>query len=579
MDPYHRRLVAHPRTSVKNLTVPHGQKSVGMPRRFARRLPLVVGLSVSVLLWTVLRVHYGAFILPAFLFSVEDYDQPKLGIVDMAQEASPSSAGIDRPQWEPGVCNVPEIEFLRRPQLGLTNNIMYTRRCIKPAQSKAVRRSITDMGQPLITNKMAVNLTDCSGIQLPPCEYISLPVPAVYPERRYEHLLFGVASTYERLNASLPDFSHWLSSTGAPLLGIVADADDRNKVNLNLTALEAEYRTRNILATFIAPTIKTRINRADQQGEGPAPVEQHHFLLVRELAALITPGVTRWLAIVDDDTFFPSLHPLDAELSRHDHTQSTWLGALSDSFSSVRSWGYMAYGGAGVFLSPPLASAIAPHAEQCMREATISTGDGILRDCIYTHTRTTLTLIQGLYQHDFRGDPSGFFESGIQPLSLHHWKSWYKAPVAAISRVATLVCGDCLLQRFRFGSDTLLANGYSIAVYKPGVLATLPLERVEGTWAYATEDYDPTYGRLRPKVDSAEKKSYLLRDSVLEEGKRRPLDVGSGSSSGSGSGSKSSSGGAHKVFRQLYVYRTGEDAWEQQFPTGVDEVVELYWEL
>ncbi|KAK0611012.1 hypothetical protein B0T14DRAFT_439573 [Immersiella caudata] len=469
-------------------------------------------------------------------------------------------ASIDRPQWEPGMCNVPEIEFLRRSQLWLTNNIVYSRRCIKPVRSKGshARGSVIDMSGPLITSKTKVNLTSCVDFEPPPCDSISLPVPPAYPRKQYPHLLFGVASSYDRLNSSLPEFAHWLASTGAQLLAIVADAKDGEGSRYDLGALQAAYRDRGIQATFIPPTLDKRINRIalGEEGDVTAPVEQHHFLLVRELSAVARPGITRWISIIDDDTFFPSLHPLDMELARHDHTRSTWLGALSDDFSSVKYWGYQAFGGAGVFLSPPLASVIASHAEQCLREATTDQGDGLLRECISTHSRTTLTLVHGLHQHDFRGDPSGFFESGVLPLSLHHWKSWYRAPVAAISRIATHVCGSCLLQRFRFRDDTLLSNGYSVVVYANDTLPSLDLSRVEGTWLHATSDYNPTYGQLRPKVSSDDKKSYLLQDAILET---RPK--------------------GKKVFRQLYVYRVGENAWEQATPTGVDEVIELEWDL
>jgi len=522
-------------------------------RRFSRRLPLLVVLAVGTFLWTNSRLHHGSAIF-SILFGVGVVTEPE-AFTDITY-GQPQPPGTDRPQWDPGMCNVPEIEFLRRSQLGLTSNIVYTRRCIKPIRSKAGRSPVVDLPGPLITSRTPINLTNCLDVELPSCEPITLPVPSAYPRKQYPHLLFGVASSYDRLNASLPEFAHWLSSTGAQLVGIVADADDGGGTLYNLTALEEEYRGRGVLATFIGPTITKRVNREGEEGDVRAPVEQHHFLLVRELRAASEPGVTRWISILDDDTFFPSLYPLDEALAQHDHTRPTWIGALSDDFNSVRHWGYMAFGGAGVFLSLPLAEVVADNSEQCLREATTNQGDGLLRDCIYTHTRTTLTILDGLYQHDFRGDPSGFFESGLKPLSLHHWKSWYKAPVAAISRIATHVCGDCLMQRYRFGSDTLLSNGYSVVVYGNDTLSQLDLNRVEGTWLHATSDYDPTYGQLRPKVDVDDKKSYILRDAIMET---RPK--------------------GKRVFRQLYVYRVGENAWEQETPVGMDEVIELTWEL
>jgi hypothetical protein len=549
----------------------HGQKTVGMyarcrsalqktspSRRRARRFPLLVVLAVGLFLWTGSELHQGsASAMFTVLFGVGLAPQAE-PFTDITY-GTPQPPGTNRPDWEPGMCSVPEMEFLRRSQLGLTSNIIYSRRCVKPIRSKAshARGSVIDMPGPLITSKTEVNLTKCVDFELPPCETISLPVPPAYPRKQYPHLLFGVASSYDRLNASLPEFAHWLASTGAQLLGIVADANDGGGTRYDLGALQAAYRDRGVQATFIPPTITKRINRIalGEKGDVAAPVEQHHFLLVRELSAAAQPG-TRWLSIIDDDTFFPSLYPLDEELARHDHTRPAWLGALSDNFNSVRYWGYQAFGGAGVFLSLPLASVIASRTEQCLREATTDQGDGLLRECISMHSRTTLTLISGLYQHDLRGDPSGFFESGVLPLSLHHWKSWYRTPVSAISRIATHVCGSCLLQRFRFGNDTLLSNGYSVVVYGNDTLHSLDLSRVEGTWLHATSDYHPTYGQLRPKISSDDKKSYLLRDAILET---RPK--------------------GKKVFRQLYVYRVGENAWEQATPKGIDEVIELVWDL
>jgi len=37
-------------------------------------------------------------------------------------------------------------------------------------------------------------------------------------------------------------------------------------------------------------------------------------------------------------------------------------------------------------------------------------------------------------------DMRGFFESGVEPLNLHHWKSWYYEPVLEMAK-ATAFCG------------------------------------------------------------------------------------------------------------------------------------------
>lgn len=76
---------------------------------------------------------------------------------------------------------------------------------------------------------------------------------------------------------------------------------------------------------------------------------------------------------------------------------------------------------------------------------------------------------------------SGFFESGVQPLNLHHWKSWYHEPVVKMA-VAAKFCGSCILQRWLFNADTVFSNGYSIVIYPTDVLKTIDLDKTEHTW-------------------------------------------------------------------------------------------------
>ncbi|KAK0625485.1 hypothetical protein B0T17DRAFT_492939 [Bombardia bombarda] len=532
-------------------------------RGLSRSLSIIVTTVLAIFfLLTVSRLRHGS-LLPSF---------DGVGRPSSEQHEDPIRT-LDRPELPPGQCSS-EIDFLRRPQLALADKIVYSRRCIKttngsPSGKPVDRDAVANMSQPLVTSKTVVNLTSCSHPDLIPCETLSLPVPPAYPKMQYPHLLFGVASKYDRMNDSLPAFAHWLSSTGARLIGIIVDVDERGS-NFNLTSLEAAYRREGILATFLPPKPAKRLNHqgsADSSNNNnnnnnnnnkPAPVEHHHFMLIRELVTVATPS-TRWLGILDDDTFFPSLYPLDHELASHDHTKPHWLGALSDDFDSVKLFGFMAYGGAGVFLSTPLARQLEPLSERCIAEATINTGDGILRDCVYAHTRTKLTIVPGLHQHDLQRDASGFFESGVRPLSVHHWKSWYKEPLPSMAAV-TRLCGDCFLQRFRFGGggDVLLANGYSITQYPPGVLDSLDLGRIEGTWSHPEHEYDFSYGPLRKKLPPDQKKSYRLADSYYTTTKT-----------------------ASNTFHQIYLHRASDDddTSEVKINLGIDEVIELVWEV
>ncbi|KAL0467990.1 hypothetical protein QR685DRAFT_353891 [Neurospora intermedia] len=520
-----------------------------------------------------------------------------------------------RPKLEPGQCPK-DLEFLRRPELGLTDNILYSRRCIKPVyKADFDRNTITNVAGPLVTNTTALDLTSCSHDEPIPCEPLALEVPMPYPkDAQYPHLLFGVASKYQRMREAIPAFAHWLAGTGARLVGTIADAvppehqDDSTRNSFNLTLLEEEYRAAGIIATFVPPKVFKRLNLKDGKPDPrPVPVEHHHFLVIKELLSVIDSSQSspppQWLAILDDDTFFPSLSPLSQTLSRYDHARPAWLGALSDDFMAVQAWGFMAFGGAGSFLSLPLARQLAPHLEQCITTASVQTGDGILRDCIYSHTRTRLTLVEGLNQHDIKGDPAGFFESGTWPvLSLHHWKSWYHAPVAKMARVAKEVCGDCFLMRVRFGTGTskdnkkrkeeesLLSLGYSITQY-PGLangLDEIDLSRVEGTWKEADrkEKWAFSYGPVRRRLQvNKEKKSWRLVDVDVGE-EEDLLSLPSKPPSQSATNKKEVGGAKEgrawisprkgkKRFRQIYVHKAAGPAVGE----SMDEVIELVWEV
>jgi hypothetical protein len=117
----------------------------------------------------------------------------------------------------------------------------------------------------------------------------------------------------------------------------------------------------------------------------------------------------------------------------------------------------------------------------------------------------------------------------------------------------TGVCGDCFLQRWRFGKDTVLSNGYSIVQYKDG-LDKIDLGRMEATFEEADERFDFVYAPFRPKLTPEQKKSYRLV-TVDGEAKR---------------------GGR---FRQVYVHRAPRDGGKKKRAEVFDEVVELVWEM
>jgi hypothetical protein len=128
------------------------------------------------------------------------------------------------------------------------------------------------------------------------------------------------------------------------------------------------------------------------------------------------------------------------------------------------------------------------------------------------------------------GDLSGFYESGREILSLHHWKegsiAGYKLEMEKMHLVAD-ICDSCFLQRWQFPKDLVLTNGFSIVHYpqghltgkKPGVLAVgatdkIDLYEVEHTWG---DDIDVLHSLapIRDKMSEEQKIGYKLLDSMV----------------------------------------------------------------
>ena len=157
-------------------------------------------------------------------------------------------------------------------------------------------------------------------------------------------------------------------------------------------------------------------------------------------------------------------------------------------------------------------------------------------ECIYRHTRTKLTHVSELHQFDLGGDVSGIYESGRQPLSLHHWKrGWWNErdgpafPIVAM-HVISDICSECFLQRWQFKGDMILSNGYSIATYPTGALHKfkdgMDLSKVENTWVpvrtvekSVNRGTDHDVGPDRPMLElEKDKIQYRFLDAVKVEG-------------------------------------------------------------
>ncbi|KXJ89014.1 hypothetical protein Micbo1qcDRAFT_177502 [Microdochium bolleyi] len=466
----------------------------------------------------------------------------------LSNHALPDIAGLSPFHSADDSLDTITLDFVRRADkdqsLGLKSKLHYTRRCFTPIKESAIGRlDIEHIDTTLLaTNPIAVKLRQRGPVTKEPCTTIPISMLDPYPRATYHDLAFGMATTYSRLLDALDTIAHWASGSESLLVVLVEDFHPRG--DDQMAALHDKYHARAINAVFIPPYAPEH------------SMTQSHFMVLSAMVDQTGPE-TKWFGLLDDDTFFPHLAPLSATLGVHNHQRDMYVGAVTEHWGSLSEVGFMGFGGAGVYLSAHLARRLgtAEAARKCIDESKPEhSGDYIIMQCVWHHSNARLTILPDLYQHDMVGSLRGFFESGTQPLNLHHWKSWYHEPVLELAKTVRF-CGECFLQRYTFGTDTVLSNGYSIGVYADG-LASLDLAAMERTFNNKFNVDDPTFdytmGPTRERLPDDKRKTYHLKyTEVVESGEEE----------------------AGSFMRQLYV-RKGSGEEEKDEP---DEVVELVW--
>ncbi|KAL6233764.1 hypothetical protein BDW75DRAFT_231716 [Aspergillus navahoensis] len=322
--------------------------------------------------------------------------------------------------------------------------------------------------------------------------------PPAEPRPDASHMIFGVATSLEKLENSLDAFAHWAGDTNAHIIAVVEQGGSPIRTRIQQRADDLKLRL------TITQTEDDRLDR--------------YFSLIRVLyqyheptstgSTTKTTKSTQWAVLIDDDTFFPSIRNLIVRLATYDATVPQYIGAMTEDLAHLSGSGYMAYGGAGIFLSIPLLQDLQHHFETC--HSLKDKGDRMLASCIYAHTTAKFTWERGLYQLDLHGDASGFFESG-RPLPF--------ADMVGMGKVAR-ICGDeCLLRRFYLAKsetkDWFLVNGYSIIQDRTLWNEPRPMEQTWQKSKYKGDDpFAYSLGPLRRKDE--DKVSFYLR-GVVEE--------------------------------------------------------------
>lgn len=393
----------------------------------------------------------------------------------------------------------------------------YTRGIIRPRFHNDRGLALAHIEEPLLppfqtqpnvlTSRYTKTGADCSKATI---AYVDVEPD---PEHDYTNkILFGAATTVERLDDALSRLAYFIGGTRASLIALVPPAD-------NLEEKQAYFRSRGLDIVLLPSELDFTLR---------------YFSLVRALNSHASKNrhETEWLVLMDDDTFFPSLSLVSERLSMLSSSKPHWIGAVSEASWQVRNFGRIGFGGAGIMLSRNLLETLDKRYDECFGEelgVLDMPGDQRLGKCINkVLPKLKLTAWSELHQWDMRPEPHGLFEAGRPIWSFHHFHGgqWGSADMIGMSTVATIAGDRSILRRWVFDSKGsgqqqerdfwVLTNGYSIVHYHVNAGASdIDFEHTEHTWADAAEGYEDSVGPLRPtEQKGVTKKRWLLRDAI-----------------------------------------------------------------
>ena len=282
-------------------------------------------------------------------------------------------------QWKPPSNWIPDItkisgtkeipnctDGLPWPDLDIVDgSVMYARQqiIVKP-KTDLERQSVTVLDQPLFPKLQEIDWLGNPEARLSGCQDpIVLEVPAF--ERKpidASHILFGISTTVERLDNSIQYLERWIANTGARLYVVVIGPEEKSPDAQKMKEVESKMHDLGIKVTISEPLSMNDVG------------SQRYFSLTRLMWSNRDDN-TRWITLIDDDTFFPSMPSLLGMLGQYDPRKEWYLGGLSEEWWSVARYGLMAFGGAGVFLSIAMAETIDANYDDCRSRSDTGSGD------------------------------------------------------------------------------------------------------------------------------------------------------------------------------------------------------------
>ncbi|KAL5363267.1 hypothetical protein BJX96DRAFT_114685 [Aspergillus floccosus] len=473
--------------------------------------PLIALFSIGFFFFAVQRFDNAAF--SRFKHPIDRVTQNAPQIHLSQPTSSPPTTSSKTCEVDPGVMPpLPFTEWLPRKN--------YTRAYFRPhhVSPKAEFSSLEEIQQPVlppmtVLERGMVISPDNKESAMPCPPIIDVDVAADDDIDETDKLLFGLATTADRLDRLLPSLLYSYGNTKAGIIVLVPESDD------DIPKQETYFRNRGLDLTLI---------------QSPLDFTARYFGLVEAFAETIRTKrpQTQWVSFIDDDTFFLSLPTIAQELKLFDVNKKHYIGALSEASWQVDTFGHIAFGGAGVFVSKPLLDVLEKYYDECQSWGE-QPGDQKLGQCIQRYGDTPLTLWPSLYQMDMKGEVDGVYESGRKIESLHHWNSWYTKDVVKMTTVSAAAGRRSVLRRWVFDQEEIVnnstgksvrtfwvfTNGYSLVKYtydEDTPDDAINFDHAEKTWEEDPRGYEARLGPLRWRdQDGVTKDRWLLREAFV----------------------------------------------------------------
>jgi hypothetical protein len=408
--------------------------------------------------------------------------------------------GHRTPHYTDGVCR---LDMSTLEQYGLTKDFSYTRRYVEQVPFERGPNPRANLAWVDELNEEMFNGIDHLSFPTPIGEVVEpapvhhggpivdlsrcSPTPLKMHLRQLhkpvdaKHLVFGMATTSERLLEYAATQALWLANTGARLVVIVPTGPKVQELRDHLARL-------SIQATVLTSNDEFLVN---------------YFKLIEAFHAH-GDNKSKWFTFIDDDTHYFSMKRFVDALNIYNPDTEVYLGNPSEDLRQMRYEGLFAFGGAGVTVSRGLLNHLHGEYYGCLAEQQPwEPGDVRVKHCVYQHTETKLTMIEGLHQLDLIGESIGLLEGPRPPITWHHYRSWSPQPVDLISRAGQICDGACLFQRWKFPVPSDFGYAYmtfhfgvSIVGYSVGIRPDL--SKTESTWViYPESNFDHSIAPLR----------------------------------------------------------------------------------